>query len=96
MRSIRSVIIISLYSIVLLCMLVFPTKYGIAFFDAVLFIPQVIPSISAKPLELVTDVPEKRLIQFPTETGFASADLYIPKEAGKHSGVPFFYGSCSA
>ena len=92
MRSIRSVIIISLYSIVLLCMLVFPTKYGSSFFDAVLFIPQVIPSISVKPLELVTDVPEKRLIQFPTETGFASADLYIPKEAGKHSGVLFFMG----
>ena len=92
MGSIRRVIIFSLYSIALLCVLIFPTKYGEAFVDAVLFIPQVIPSISVKPLELVTDVPEKRLIQFPTETGVASADLYIPSEPGKHSGILFFMG----
>ena len=92
MGSIRRVIIFSLYSIALLCVLIFPTKYGEAFVDAVLFIPQVIPSIPVKPLELVTDVPEKRLIQFPTETGVASADLYIPSEPGKHSGILFFMG----
>ena len=60
--------------------------------NAVLFIPQVVPDIPFRPLELVSRQPSRESIIFSTTEGPAVADLYLPAGSRQHSAVLFFMG----
>lgn len=60
--------------------------------NALLFIPQVVPDIPFRPLELVSRKPSREAIIFPSTKGPSAADLYLPAGSKQHNAVVFFMG----
>ena len=59
---------------------------------ALLFIPQVVPSVPVKPQTWFAPDPVRSAVAYPTADGAGDADLYAPAGEGVHSGVLLFLG----
>ena len=69
------------------------TPQGRTAVAALLFIPQVVPSVPVKPQTWFTPAPTRSAAAYPTADGGAgSADLYAPAGDGVHGGVLLFLG----
>lgn len=78
--------------IVLVIGLVFITPQGRIASRVALFIPQILPDISAQPLEWFTPDPVWQKIKYPTSNQDGFADLVIPGEPGDYGAVLFYLG----
>jgi dienelactone hydrolase len=76
-------------TVLLLCW----TPQAKAAFRSIGFVAQVLPTVSIKPLQWFTAMPQRREISYPLDDGgIGIADLYNPASGGKHSAVLFFLG----
>ena len=60
--------------------------------SALLFIPQVVPSVPVKPQTWFAPDPVRSAVAYPAADGAGDADLYAPAGDGVHSGVLLFLG----
>ena len=77
---------------VLIILLVTTLEQGRSGWKAALFIPQILPDIPFRPLEYVSKKPVRQEIQFSTENGLKTADMYLPDDEGEYPAVIFFMG----
>ena len=78
--------------IVFVIVLVLITPQGRTASQVALFIPQILPGISAQPLEWFTPDPVWQEIKYPTNDQDGFADLIIPGKPGDYSAVLFYLG----
>ena len=77
---------------VLIILLITTLEQGRSGWKAALFIPQILPDIPFRPLEYVSKKPVRQEIQFSTENGLKTADMYLPDDEGEYPAVIFFMG----
>jgi len=77
---------------VLIILLVTTLEQGRSSWKAALFIPQILPDIPFRPLEYVSKKPVRQEVQFSTENGLKTADMYLPDNEGEYPAVIFFMG----
>lgn len=78
--------------IVLLAILTAVTPQGRTAFKAIMFVPEVVPSIPIKPQQWFFGKPARTEIKYPLAAGEGIANLYQPPGKGKHAAVLLFLG----
>ncbi|MBI4201362.1 MAG: hypothetical protein HY531_03610 [Chloroflexi bacterium] len=68
------------------------TEQGRAMVKALLFIPQILPSVPVRPQEWLVTAPTHQEVRFPVGGAEAVADLYLPADGGRHPAVVLFLG----
>ncbi|MCL0099535.1 hypothetical protein M1O55_01535 [Dehalococcoidia bacterium] len=82
----------TLIIILVVVVLAVVTPQGRTAVRTALFVPQVLPSIPAKPQEWFVDDPIWRQVSYPQADGQGIADLILPVDADTNSAVLFFLG----
>lgn len=91
-RLLHKTLVVLSVTIFLISALIVITPQGRTAYRTILFIPQVVHDIPVKPQEWLTKAPVLLEINYWTNNGYRTADLYVPATSGKHGAVLFFQG----